>query len=96
MCRWQVQWFYPDGSVERLVTFKEGIENGNAYYFYQSGALKHHRFWVNGKMTGYVCDYFDDSTAMTKNVLLYNAKGELVYKKSFDSLGQVISEVGHK
>jgi len=92
----QAQWFYPDGTIEQNVMFHNGVENGNAHYFYRSGALKNHRHWRNGKMNGYVADYHDDTVGIIKAVLIYNNDGALIYKKSFDKLGRLISEEGKK
>ena len=92
----QAQWFYADSKLEQTVMFKNGTENGNAYYFYPSGTLKSHRHWRDGKMNGYVADYYDDTVGIIKSVLIYNDNGSLVYKKTFDSLGRVISEEGKK
>lgn len=92
----QAQWFYPDGKLEQTVMFRNGSENGNAYYFYPSGTLKSHRHWRDGKMNGYVADYYDDTVGIIKSVLIYNDNGSLIYKKTFDSLGRVISEEGKK
>jgi antitoxin component YwqK of YwqJK toxin-antitoxin module len=92
----QAQWFYPDGKLEQTVIFKDGTENGNGYYFYPSGAIKSHRHWRDGKMNGYVADYYDDTVGIIKSVLIYNNNGSLIYKKTFDSLGRVMSEEGKK
>ena len=89
-------WFYPNGSVQEKVIFKNGKANGHAHYFYESGALKSHRFWKDDKMTGYVSDYFDDTLAPIKTVMLFNDSGQLVYKKTFDRLGTMLTEEGAK
>lgn len=90
----QAQWFYATGSLEQIVSFRDGKENGNAYYFYQSGALKNFRNWKGGKMVGYGNDFFDSSVWIIKAVLYYNSLGDLIYRKTYDSLGNVITEEG--
>ena len=89
-------WFYPNGSLQEKVIFKNGKANGHAHYFYESGALKSHRFWKDDKMAGYVSDYFDDTLAPIKTVMLFNDSGQLVYKKTFDKLGTMLTEEGAK
>jgi antitoxin component YwqK of YwqJK toxin-antitoxin module len=89
-------WFFQNGNVEQKVIFRNGRENGHAHYFYPSGALKSHRFWHDGKMIGFCADYWDDSVGIIQSSLLFNKKGELVYKKSFDRTGRVISVEGTK
>ena len=87
-------WFYRTGILESKVIYVNGLENGNAHYFYISGALKSQRFWTNGKMTGFVADYWDDKVGMIKHSLYFNDSGQLIYKKSFDSLGHLIRTEG--
>lgn len=88
--------YYENGNLKSKIIYKNGLENGHAYYFFSSGALESHRFWVQGKMTGYVADYWDGEASIIKNVLLFNSNGDLIYKKEYDSLGNFIKEEGHK
>jgi len=45
-------------------------------------------------MTGFVADYWDGRYGILKNSLYFNEKGELIYRKSFDSLGNHIQTEG--
>jgi antitoxin component YwqK of YwqJK toxin-antitoxin module len=89
-------WFYWNGNLKEKISFKNGLGNGNAHYFYESGALKSHRYFRNGKRVGYVADYFDDSVGVIKAVLLFDNYGKLAYRKTFDSLRNVLKEEGKK
>ena len=89
-------WFFANGRLKQKIIFEMWLENGHAYYFYESGALESHRYWRNGKMVGYVADYWDDRMSIIKNVLYFNENGDLLYKKEFDSLGNYLREEGKK
>lgn len=64
-----------------------------AYYFYESGVIECYRKWKNGKKVGYAVDYYDVYSRV-KAALLYNDDGFLVYKKTYDEDGNVISTEG--
>lgn len=89
----QSQWFFENGITEQIVLFKDDKENGNAFYFYASGALKSFRFWDNGKMILYGTDFFDDSLNIIKSSILFE-NGMMVYKKNFNSHGEFINQEG--
>lgn len=63
-------------------------------FFYESGAMKSHRFYQNDKNVGYVADYFDDTVGVIKQVLLLDSMGKLIYSKEFNERGEVIKVIG--
>ena len=87
-------YFYPNGSIKGKERYKDGKVSGNAHTFYPSGALQNHRFWVNDTMTGYFCDYFDESADIIKSILLIDKHGHLIFRKTFDEYGNIIKIEG--
>ena len=50
--------FYPNGKVESEVTFKDSVREGEAKFYYEDGALKEERLYVNGRVAGLVKVYY--------------------------------------
>jgi antitoxin component YwqK of YwqJK toxin-antitoxin module len=92
----QLIWLSPVGKVEQIINFQNGVKNGHFYSFYESGALKSHRFLSNSKEILYGADYYDDSISILKSSLHFNNKGELFYKKNFNKNGSFESEEGNE
>lgn len=87
-------WFYPNGKIEQSLTYILGQVEGHAYFYYESGALKSRKVYKNNKPVGYAEDYFDHSIGMLRGIIRYNDSGQVVYKKQFDSSGNVTSVEG--
>jgi antitoxin component YwqK of YwqJK toxin-antitoxin module len=92
----QTIWFSNKNTVDQIFNYKNGKKNGHFYSFYESGAIKEHRYLSNGKEILFGADYYNDSVGIIKSALHFNSMGELFYKKNFDSTGKFISEEGHK
>jgi hypothetical protein len=90
----QTIWFHPGGKVEQIFSYRDGNKNGHFYSFYESGALKEHRFLRNNREILYGADYYDDSISVIKQSLHFNNDGNLFYKKKFDSTGRFLREEG--
>lgn len=86
-------WYFPNGKIRSKVNYYNGKEDGIAYYFYESGVINCYRKWRNGKKIGYATDYYDVS-GETKAGLKYNDNGFLIRRKTFDTLGNLISDEG--
>ena len=69
---------------------------GRAYYFHdKSGNLSSDYNYIDDIKVGSAVSYHD-STERVKAIMLYNEKGELFYKKSFDKYGNHIKTEGSK
>ena len=69
---------------------------GRTYYFHKnSGNLSSMYNYANGVKTGSAVSYHDSSDHV-KEVMLYNDKGELYYRKTFDWQGNHIKTEGSK
>ena len=90
----QTIWFHPGGKVEQIFSYRDGNKNGHFYSFYESGALKEHRFLRNNREILYGADYYDDSISVIRRSLHFNSNGNLFYKKEFDSTGRFLREEG--
>lgn len=87
--------FYPDGTLDRKIRLKNGIADGNAYYFYDtSGTLNGHRYFRNDKEVFHGTDYWEDSIGIIQSSLYFNDSGQVYYKKNYDKNGNLISEEG--
>ena len=70
--------------------------SGRAYYFHDiNGNLSSDYNFIDGVKIGSAVSYHD-STERVKAIMLYNEKGELFYKKSFDKYGNHIKTEGSK
>lgn len=87
--------FYQSGILNRKVSFLKDEINGSAYYYYDTtGAVKHFRYFKDGKQILFGVDYWNDSIGVIKSSLHFNNNGEVFYKKNFNRTGEVIGEEG--
>jgi antitoxin component YwqK of YwqJK toxin-antitoxin module len=77
--------FYPNGNVSRFFSFNNAKIYGNAFYFYEDGAISSHRFYNDDTLDGYATNYFDDTVGIVKTVYLFEM-GKLIDKREHDSL----------
>ncbi|MDQ6756812.1 MAG: hypothetical protein M3004_07745 [Bacteroidota bacterium] len=90
-------WFYPNGMLDQKMLYLNNKKDGNGYFFYDTtGALKHFRFFRNGKETLFGSDYWGDSMDLMKSSLHFNDSGQIFYKKNFDKNGKFVSEEGKR
>ncbi len=90
-------WFYPSGILSKNIQFKEGLANGNAYFFYDtSGALKSFRYYRNDKEVLFGSDFWGDSVDVMKSSLHFNDSGHIYYKKNFNRNGELVDEEGKR
>jgi hypothetical protein len=87
-------WFYPNGKLEKSLTYINGEVEGHAYYFYESGALKAREIIKNGKAVGYAEYFYDHSIGLPEAIRVFNDNGKLIYIKQFDTSGKIIREEG--
>lgn len=86
-------WYYPNGKIKSKINYVNNTEDGMAYYFYESGVIKSFRKWNKGKIVGYAVDYYDIYSRV-ESIMLYNDDGFLIYRKTYDEDGRLISEEG--
>lgn len=63
--------FYANGFIEKQIAFKNGLAEGNAYYFYPNGVLKARCSYHNDLLDGFRTDYVSETIGFIKSVLLY-------------------------
>lgn len=83
----QLNFYEGTGSLESKIIFKKGIPNGVAYWFYESGALRASRNYVEGKEEYVGFDYWDDKIVTNKSLERFDDSGRVYYKLNFDSIG---------
>ncbi|MDP4283681.1 MAG: hypothetical protein Q8891_04620 [Bacteroidota bacterium] len=90
-------WFFPNGKLDKKIPFKNGLAQGNGYYFYDStGTFSAHRYFRNDIPVYQGEEYWEDSIGMIKSILYINDSGKIYYKKNFDKNGNFINEEGKK
>jgi antitoxin component YwqK of YwqJK toxin-antitoxin module len=52
--------YYPNGQLEYVGRFENGVEHGEWNYFYENGIRKYTEFWENGVENGIHYDYAPD------------------------------------
>lgn len=52
--------YYPNGQLEYVGRFENGVEHGEWVYYYEDGAKKSLETWVNGVENGVFLDYSPD------------------------------------
>lgn len=52
--------YYPNGQMEYVGTFKDGVEHGTWVYYYEDGTKKFLENWLNGAEHGVHYDYAPD------------------------------------
>lgn len=81
------------GFVEEVSQFKNGIQDGEAYYYYPNGLIKSQRTWRNNKQVGYGDDYWSNGRGDIRTLYWYN-DDTIQYYKCFDRNGKMIKEAG--
>lgn len=88
--------FYNKKLVEKT-DFLMGKENGHYYDFYSStGAIKSHRYMVNGIEYGLGTEYYNLPNEVIKNSFYFNDSGKIYLKQYYDSSGKLLREEGHR
>lgn len=72
--------YYPNGQLDYVGRFQNGVEHGEWLYYYEDGTLKYKEIWVNGLEDGIHIDYAPDG----------QVHRELHYRA-----GRLIKEVNH-
>lgn len=72
--------YYPNGQMEYVGHFMNGVEHGEWKYYYEDGTPKSSETWENGLENGRFIDYAPDG----------QIRREITYEK-----GRVVSEVDH-
>lgn len=72
--------YYPNGQLEYVGRFENGVEHGEWVYYYENGTRKYVENWQNGVEHGIHYDYAPDG----------QVHRELHYEK-----GRVVKEVDH-
>ncbi|HMC96427.1 MAG TPA: hypothetical protein VKG92_02140 [Flavobacteriales bacterium] len=67
--------YYPNGQMEYVGRFENGVENGEWEYFYENGTRKYLETWVAGVEHGIHYDYSPDGQVYRE---LYYEHGRLV------------------
>ncbi len=52
--------YYPNGQLEYVGRFENGVENGEWVYYYENGTKKYVEHWLNGQEHGVHLDYSPD------------------------------------
>jgi len=52
--------YYPNGQLEYVGHFENGVENGEWTYYYENGTKKYVEHWLNGQEHGVQYDYAPD------------------------------------
>jgi len=75
--------------IMRKEIYKNGLENGQAYYFYSNGSVQAQREWKMGKKIGWAVDLYE--TGEKESNLRYNDDGCLVARYTYDKSGNLIN-----
>jgi antitoxin component YwqK of YwqJK toxin-antitoxin module len=67
--------YYPNGQLEYVGHFENGVENGVWEYYYENGIRKYTETWENGKEHGVHYDYAPDGQVYRE---LHYEHGKLV------------------
>lgn len=67
--------YYPNGQLEYVGRFENGVEHGEWKYYYESGTRKYLEVWEHGLEHGVHYDYAPDGQVYRE---LYYEKGKLV------------------
>ncbi|MBL7962562.1 MAG: hypothetical protein JNM31_01845 [Flavobacteriales bacterium] len=70
--------YYPNGKVEYVGRFENGVEHGQWVYYYENGVKKMVEYWENGQEHGVHIDYAPDGQ---------------VYREITYERGRVVKEV---
>lgn len=61
-------WYFNDGDIEKIASYKNGKENGKCLQFWDSKALKIECFYNNGKLNGSCKIYNDDGILVNERI----------------------------
>jgi hypothetical protein len=86
-------WLDSSGSLQEISQFKNGLQEGEDYYYYPNGLIKSQRTWRNNKKVGYGDDYWSNGRGGVKILYWYN-NDTIQYYKCFDRNGKMIKEEG--
>ncbi len=89
----RLHFYEENGLMESKMFFKRDIPNGNAYWFYQSGALRSSRYYVDGKENYVGFDYWDYRIVINKALIRFD-DGRVYFKLNFDSGGRPTTKEG--
>jgi antitoxin component YwqK of YwqJK toxin-antitoxin module len=67
--------YYPNGQLEYVGRFENGVEHGIWEYYYENGTRKYTESWANGKEHGVHLDYSPDGQVYRE---LHYENGRLV------------------
>ena len=67
--------YYPNGQLEYVGRFQNGVEHGEWNYYYENGTRKFTEHWENGLEHGVHIDYAPDGQVYRE---MYYEKGKLV------------------
>ncbi len=67
--------YYPNGQLEYVGRFANGVENGEWLYYYENGTKKYLEVWENGVENGVHLDYSPDGQVYRE---LHYEKGKLI------------------
>ncbi|MCB0778744.1 MAG: hypothetical protein KDC03_04235 [Flavobacteriales bacterium] len=67
--------YYPNGQMEYVGRFENGVEHGEWMYYYEDGTRKYLETWANGLEDGVHYDYSPDGQVYRE---LHYEKGKLV------------------
>lgn len=87
-------YIYPSGKFWGFEKFSKGVKHGDSYFFYESGNMKSHWVYHEGKPDGHCYNYGDSYIGYPMEFLVYGGNGQLVFRRNHDSTGKVISEEG--
>ena len=67
---------YPNGSLQRVDTYRDGKLNGPSKGYYESGKVKFEAVYKDGKLNGPLRGYYE--SGMLKSELTYNKDGQAI------------------
>lgn len=67
--------YYPNGQLEYVGHFENGVESGEWVYYYETGSKKYVEHWLNGQEHGVHLDYSPDGQVYRE---LHYENGRLV------------------
>lgn len=83
--------YYPNGNVESEINFNNNIREGEAKFYYEDGALKEERLYINGRVEGLVKNYYTNGN-LKELINIENGKREGP-TSIFDEEGNYIKDI---
>lgn len=89
--------FFDNGKLKVKTSLKDStlIRDGDTYHFFSTGRLKSDWTWENDILKGEARKYHE-SNGRLKQYMIYSTKGNLMYRKTFNDKGELISVEGEK